>query len=70
MNEDEINARLEEIQAEVDEYYQIEAAIAFAADLAYWRDEGFIELETDEDGSVRIYPKEEACYLNVPPAKP
>lgn len=58
----EMEARFEELGADVEEYEALEEVIEFYESIQYLEAEGFIEIE---DG--HIYPKGEECLLTVPP---
>jgi len=57
---EELEARLEEIKDEVEEFHELEKTIEFLNEISYLRDEGFIDIEHCEDGEVRLYPKQDA----------
>lgn len=57
---EELEARLAELEADVQEYDELEAAVELANDIAYLRDEGFIDVEEGDDGEMRCYFKEDA----------
>lgn len=61
---------LEEVLDALEDVVDEDEALELAADLAYWQDEGFIEIQSDADGVLCVYPKEGPCYLDVPPESP
>lgn len=66
MSPADLEARLEELQDDVDEYYELKAAVDLANDIAYLKDEGFIDVEYGVDGEIRCYFKEDPWAPDSP----
>lgn len=59
---EELEARLEELECTIRETEEELAAAQFERTLEYLELEGFVEVD---DG--RIYPKDDACFVDIPP---
>ena len=64
---EQLQDRMKEIEAEVEKFEQIQKTIEFIEEIAYLRDEGFIELEHCDDEEIRVYPKDDAWYPDAEP---
>lgn len=57
---EQLTARLEEVKSEIEDITEMQKTIDFLNEIAYLRDEGFIEVDHGEDGEIRLYPGADA----------